>query len=107
MSAQQQTITIEVTVPDPAWTVTIEEVYATQGRLLVISTLDRDPEVMASQVISRASDTVGVTAPDWPVEHYVLGKTFGWAADPHTFIQDRQELEEKLKNADLLYRRKE
>lgn len=106
MKLNERTIGVEVTVPDSAWRVTILEVYRAKDRLLVISSLHRDPEVMAAQVISRATDAVRIPAPDLPVKHYVLGKTFGWAQDPHRFIQNREEIEEELKSAKLLYQRK-
>jgi hypothetical protein len=105
VSMEQRPIEIAVTVPDPAWTVTIEEVYASSDRLIVVSRLQRDPETMAPQVISRATDRVKIAAPDLPVEHFVLGKTFGWAEEPHRFIRDRRELDEVLKNARRLYPR--
>lgn len=104
-NAEPRTIAVEVTVPDPAWEVTIEKIYVKDQRLLVVSSLNRDRERMAPQVISRVSDSVETPAPDYPVAHYVLGKTFGWAQDPHHFIDDPKELEEIVAGAELIFRR--
>lgn len=104
-NAEPRTISVEVTVPDPAWKVTIREIYVKDDRLLVVSELERDPDVMAAQVISQTSDSVRVSAPDLPVDHYVLGRTFNWSREPHRFIDDRSELTQILQSADRIYQR--
>jgi hypothetical protein len=100
-----RTISVEVTVPNPTWRVAIQEVYVKGDRLLVVSTLSRDPDSMAAQVISKASDSVRIPAPDYPVEHYILGRTFRWAKEPHHFPQDRAELQKILQSAKKIYSR--
>lgn len=107
--AEPRTLSVEVTVPDPAWKVTIEEVYLSDDRILVVSRLARDPEVMAPQVISKATDSVRISAPNLPVEHYIIGRTFRWAQEPHHFIDDQARMKEIVegKFAERIYRRPE
>lgn len=105
--SERQTVAIEMTVPDPAWTLTIQEVYAASDRLLVISELERDPDVMAAQVITQVRDEVEIEAPDLPAEHYILGKTFRWSEESHNFIDDRKELKDELSDARLVFRNDE
>lgn len=100
-----RTISVEVTVPDPAWQVTIQEIYVKGDRLLVVSELSRDPETMAAQVISKASDSVRIPAPNLPTDHYILGRTFRWAQEPHHFIQNPGELAKALESATRIYQR--
>lgn len=89
---QMREIGVEVTVPDPAWEVSIEEIYQADGRLNVISRLTRDEEAMAAQVISTIEDRVTVAAPDLPVDHYLLGKTWDWREEEHHFVANEEEL---------------
>lgn len=104
---ERRTISVEVTVPDPAWTVQIKEIYVAKDRLLVVSRLSRDPRAIAAQVISKTTDSVRQPLPDLPVEHYILGKTFRWEQEPHHYLENRRELKEKIKDARLVYRQKE
>lgn len=101
----QRLITVELTVPDPAWQVQIERVFRNQDRLHVVSRVQRAADVMAAQVISRVSDQVRISAPDLPVEHYILGKTWNWAEEDHHFIDDERQLEERLQGKKLIFDR--
>lgn len=106
MSAERRTVTVEVTVPDPAWKVIIDRIYLAEDRLVVVSNLHRQKDVVAAQVISKATDSVRVQAPDLPIEHYIFGKTWNWTEEPHQFIEEPGELEKKVARARLLYERK-
>jgi hypothetical protein len=101
----ERPITVELTVPDPAWQIRIERVLEGSDELHVISRVKRDPEVMAAQVISRASDTVRVAAPDLPVRHHVLGKTWGWSEENYNYVKDEEALLRQLSGSRSLYRR--
>ncbi len=98
----ERPISIELTVPDPAWQVEIEQVYEAEDRLLVVSRVQRDPDVMAAQVISRTSDLVRVRAPDLPVEHFVVGKTWGWTEESYHFVSE-EEVGRVTANARLIF----
>lgn len=101
-----RTLSIEVTVPDAAWQVEIDRVYRRGDRLLAVSRLRRNPEAMAAQVISQATDSVRLGAPDdLPVEHVVLGKKWDWEEEPYLFVEDEKELEKMVEGAELLFSR--
>lgn len=98
----ERSIAIESTVPDPAWRIEIQRVYQLEDRLLAVSRVERDPEVMAAQVISTVSDMVRVTAPDLPVEHYVIGKTWGWEEEDYHFVTE-DEVESVTEGARVIF----
>ncbi len=98
-------ITVELTVPDAAWTLAIEEVYKVENEIWVISRLSRPAGVMGIAVISKVRDSVGI-APDLPVKHFIIGKTWGWEnKEPCIFIEDLKEIEKDLKVESRLYKR--
>ena len=99
-----RTIEVEVTVPDPAWTVRMERVYRHGGRLVVLSRLSRDPELMAAQVISTARDSLTAPLPAGRVEHWILGRTWNWAEEDHRFVTE-EEVKRELAKAELLHSR--
>lgn len=106
---EERQFAVTVTVPDPAWQVTIEEIHVVGEELWVLSRLRRDPETMAPQVISRATDHVEVAAPDYAEKHHILGKTWSWenedAPDNYSFPEDRADLEEALNEAERIFAR--
>jgi len=85
-----RTVSIAVTVPDPAWSVRIETIYEANGQLLVLSRLSRDPELMAAQVISTIRDQVTAPLPAGDVVHLVAGRTWNWGDDEHRFVTDEE-----------------
>jgi len=102
----QQSVEIEITVPDPAWQVEIERIYEGESALHVVSRLRRDPNVMAAQVISTVSDSVEIPSRrNLPVEHYVLGRTWGWAEEDYRFVESEQELQQLIGNKRLVFER--
>ena len=99
-----RSIELSVTVRDPAWTIRIERVYRLDDRLIVLSRLSRDPELMAAQVISTARDRLTAALPADRVEHWILGRGWNWAEEDHRFVTD-QEIKQELAGAELLYSR--
>lgn len=106
---EERVFVVSVTVPDPAWEVAIEEIRVAGGEVRVISRLSRDPELMAPQVISEASDRVEAVAPDYPERHYLIGKTWAWdgrdAPDNYTFAEDRSDLAGELRAGERIFPR--
>ena len=103
LGAEEREITVTLTVPDAAWTIAIDEVHEVKDEIWVISTVSRDPDVMGAQVISIVKALVKIAAPDLPVKHFVIGKTWNWPnKEPYTFIKNRKELEMELKSGKLL-----
>ena len=108
MGAEKREITVKLTVPDSGWAIAIDEIHKVKNELWVISTVSRDPNVMAAQVISTVQDSVNLPAPDLPVMHFVIGKAWGWKnKEPYTFIKNRKLVEKELKSGKVLYRRAE
>ena len=105
LGAEEREITVTLTVPDAAWEISIDEVYEVKNEIWVISTVSRNPDIMASQVISIVKASVKFVAPDLPVKRFIVGKTWGWKnEEPYTFIKDLKELDRELKNGKLLYK---
>jgi hypothetical protein len=105
LGAEGREITVTLTVPDAAWAIAIDEVHEVNNEIWVISTVSRDPDVMGAQVISIVKASVKLAAPDLPVKHYIIGKTWGWKnEEPYTFINNLKELERELKYGKLLYK---
>ena len=102
--AGEKEITVKLTVPDTAWTVAIEEVYNVESELWVISAVSQNPDVMGAQVISTVQASVKMAAPDLPVKHFIIGKTWAWEnTEPYTFITDLKPIEKELQAGKRLY----
>ena len=103
--AEEKEITVELTVPDSAWAVSITEVHKVGNELWVISTVSRDPDAMGAQVISTVQDSLKLAVPDLPVKIYIIGKAWAWEnTEPYTFIKDLKQIEKELKSGKLLYK---
>lgn len=106
--ANEKEITVELTVPDAAWEITIDEVHRVGDALWVISTVSRDPDLMGAQVISTVRASLRLEAPDLPTKHFVIGKSWDWQnQEPYTFLSDTEPIEDDLKHAEVFYRRRQ
>jgi len=106
LGAEEREITVTLTVPDAAWAIAIDEVHEVEDEIWVISTVSRDTSMMGAQVISIVKASVKFAAPDLPVKHFIIGKTWGWKnEEPYTFINNIKKLESKLKSGKLIYKR--
>ena len=103
--ADEKEITVKLTVPDAAWTLTIDEVHMVGNELWVISTVSQNPDMMGAQVISTVQASLRLEAPDLPMKYFIIGKTWDWKnEEPYTFINDLSQIEKDLKSGKLLYR---
>ncbi|MEW6615726.1 MAG: hypothetical protein AB1401_09705 [Thermodesulfobacteriota bacterium] len=106
LGADKKEITVKLIVPDSAWTIAIDEVHKVGNELWVISTVSRDPKMIGMQVISAVETSLQLAAPDLPIKHFVIGKTWGWKnKEPYTFIKNLKEIEKGLKSGKLLHRK--
>jgi hypothetical protein len=88
-------------------TLTIDEVRRVGNELWVVSTVARDPDTMGAQVISTVRASLRLEAPDLPVKHFVMGKSWDWQnQEPYVFIRQPAQLPGDLESGELLYRRK-
>jgi len=106
--AETMPITVRLDAPDAGWRIYIERIIANKEHLVVLSTLERDPDVMASQVISTVSDSAQIDGSyaDRPIKHYVVGKTWAWGdTGEYTFVESPEVISEALLNAKILFER--
>ena len=104
--AQDSTVSVQLGVPDGGWKIRIDQVYQTPTHLLAVSKLERSPGP-AIQVISQVKDTVKVKAPELPVRHYVLGKTWNWTnKEAYAFLSGPKELSKEIAGAKLVFQAK-
>ncbi len=100
-------ISIQMEAPDGGWSISIVEAYRVGDEIWVISELSR-ASGMAVQAITSVSDRIRLEAPDLPVRHFVIGKTWGWTGEEAvTYIEDLSEVADRLERGTLLYRRPE
>jgi len=100
-------IAVELTVPDATWAIRIDEVRRVGDELWAVSTVSRDPEVMGAQVISTVRASLRLDAPDLPVKHFVMGKSWDWPnPEPYVFISQLAQIQGDLNSGELLYRQK-
>ena len=96
-------LSIAVTVPDPAWRVSIEEIYIVENELWVISGLQRTSG-LAAQMITIAKDTVNINAPMLAIKHYVFGKTWNWKNNEgYIFVDSKNVIDTELTKAEKIY----
>jgi hypothetical protein len=96
-------ITVQLTVPDAAWTIAIDEIYRVANELWVISTLRRTGDLSA-QVISTVRDSVEICAYGVVVKHFVVGKTWHWEnEEPYVFLHDLDGIEAQLQSGTRIY----
>jgi len=97
-------ITVSLAVPDPTWSIVINEVYTVGNELWVISIVSQNPDMMGAQVISTVQDSLKLEVPDLPVKNFIIGKTWAWKnTEPYTFIPDLKQIEKELKSGNRLY----
>jgi hypothetical protein len=78
-------------------------VYLVDKEIWVISKLKRSPKI-AAQVITKVKDSLNLQAPNLPIKHFILGKTWRWKnKEPYTFIKNKKEILNKIKNARKLF----
>lgn len=99
----ERTLTPEVEVPTGGYDLTIQEVYAVNDELWVVSRLEEvDPN--APEAAVRVSDRVVLNAPDMPVRHFIIGErpdaSFN---EQYTFIDSREAIDPELSAGRQLY----
>ncbi|MAT47214.1 MAG: hypothetical protein CMO35_07260 [Verrucomicrobiaceae bacterium] len=106
VSAREKKVSVQLTVPDGGWKIRIIQVYQTSTHLVAVSKLERGSGP-AIQVISKVVDSVKVRAPELPVRHCILGKTWKWQnKEPHTVFPSSKELAKRVVGAKLVFQAK-
>lgn len=105
LGMDEKEITVQLTVPDATWSIAIDEVYEVGDELWVVSIVSQNPDMVGAQVISTVQASLNIAAPELPVKHFIVGKTWNWKnEEPYAFIEDSGKLAEELESAKLLYR---
>lgn len=99
----EQTISPEIEVPSGGYALDIEDVYAVNNELWVVSRLEEtDPNAPPTRV--RISDQIVLNAPDMPVRHFVIGdRPEGTFNEQYTFIENREQILPQLEAGRELY----
>jgi hypothetical protein len=102
---RERTITAEVEVPSGGYDLNIQDVYAVNNELWVISRLgETDPT--APQATTRVSDRIVINAPNIPVRHYIVGeRPSGLFNEQYEFVGDREQILSQLESGRQLYER--
>jgi len=99
-------ISIELTVPDAAWEIEINEIYEVENELWVIAELNRKTG-FAAQVISKIKDSVEIHHKKLTVKYYVIGKIWQWENKEEIhFIKSKSDIEDYIKNREQIYKAK-
>ncbi len=103
---REQTISVTISAPNPAWTLTIEEVWLHDEEMWVITRVKRKEGVIAAQVITDIEDSVTIEAPDYPRTFFIYGKTWNWENETGPsiqFIENLSLLKQQLQDAKRVY----
>lgn len=100
---KERTITAEVEAPSAGYNLEIQDVYAANNELWVVSRLEEE-NPNAPKATVRVSDRVVLNAPDIPVRQYIIGKRpNGSFNEQYTFINSREQIASQLASGKQLY----
>ena len=100
-------LTLEVAVPDGAWTLQFDEVWRMQGELWVFARVSRPEDALAAQMITRLRAEVAVRLPPLPMKYFVLGKTWEWKNQEEVeWITERSDAYRNRRRGERLWRRR-
>ncbi len=100
---KERTITAEVEAPSAGYNLEIQDVYAANNELWVVSRLEEE-NPNAPKATVRVSDRVVLNAPDIPVRQYIIGKSpNGSFNEQYTFINSREQIASQLASGKQLY----
>jgi hypothetical protein len=96
-SIKSMDITVTLKVPDPSWSVKIEEVRQVGQEVWVVASLHKDSEGFAIAMITTVTDTIIVKAPPLPIKYFIIGKAWNWDnKEPYTFLKSKDNLDKKF-----------
>lgn len=102
---EERTITAEVEVPSGGYNLGIQDVYAVNNELWVISRL-QETNLNAPRATTRVADRIVINAPNIPVRHYIVGeRPSGIFNEQYEFVGNRQQILPQLEAGRQLYER--
>ncbi|MEM8525655.1 MAG: hypothetical protein AAGG68_13520 [Bacteroidota bacterium] len=100
---EERNIVVETEVQGQAADINIQEIYAVNNRLYVISKLDYTDQDIEDQKM-RVSDQVVINATDLDVKHYIIGdKPARDFNNQYTYIKNRSAIQDRLANGKKIY----
>lgn len=100
---KERTITAEIEAPSAGYNLEIQDVYAVNNELWVVSRLEEE-NPSAPKTTVRVSDRVVMNAPDIPVRQYIIGnRPEGSFNEQYTFIDSREQINSQLTSGKQLY----
>lgn len=100
---KERTITAEVEAPSAGYNLEIQDVYAANNELWVVSRLEEE-NPNAPKATVRVSDRIVINAPDIPVRQYIIGeRPNGSFNEQYTFINNREQIDSQLASGKQLY----
>ena len=100
---KERTITTEVEAPSAGYNLEIQDVYAANNELWVVSRLEEE-NPNAPKATVRVSDRIVINAPDIPVRQYIIGdRPNGSFNEQYTFINSREQIDSQLASGKQLY----
>ncbi|MFN7115455.1 MAG: hypothetical protein ACK4TA_01570 [Saprospiraceae bacterium] len=104
---EERTLAVEAQVHGESHELNIEEVYATDNRLYVISRLTPTGQDLQNETM-QVSDQIVVNVPeDMNVKYYIIGKKpdGNFFNTRYTYISSREEIADKLQGGKTIYSR--
>ena len=103
---KERTITAEIEAPSSGYNLEIQDVYAANNELWVVSRLEEE-NPNAPKATVRVSDRIVINAPDIPVRQYIIGeRPNGSFNEQYTFINSREQIDSQLASGKQLYSKK-
>lgn len=100
---KERTITAEIEAPSAGYDLEIQNVYAVNNELWVVSQLEEE-NPSAPKTTVRVSDRVVINAPDIPVRQYIIGnRPDGSFNEQYAFIDSRERIDSQLASGKQLY----
>lgn len=102
---EEMTLMVEADVDQDA-VLDIQEVYATNNRIIVLAELEKAGEMLEDGEMMRVSDQVVVTAPDMDVRYYIVGdRPDGMVNSRNRYIKSRNDLADMMQGGRSIYTR--
>lgn len=100
----ERTIMVEAEVSGEMHEMDIEKVYATQNKLIVISSLETTDEQLEQQTV-RVSDQIMINAPEGLViDKYIIGqKPTGEFNNQYSYVGNENDISNMIADAQLIY----
>jgi len=99
----ERTVMVEAEVTGTEHEIEIEQIRASKNRLYVISELEKLDTDLGGKTV-RIQDQVDLDAPDLDVKHIIIGKKVDRVFNNnYTYVNSMNDLDEKVKNAEIIY----